>query len=182
MAASASSAVHSLLVVGLDSARITGRGSFAAIWRRISSSNSPRLAVKPISTVALALRSTSLRSMRPGAASVQPATAARGLRERLLLVLELGVVLEQQPLHVDREDAAADLVLGQPLLAQDRADRVRDAGARLPHADDDEALLARSVLFLIRIAVSSAAQAVAPVPWMSSLNERHAVAVALRAA
>ncbi len=69
--------IASLREVGFDSGKITGRSTFFAIARAISSVNAPGWPETPISTVGFAFSITSIRPMRLASRRDQVATSSR---------------------------------------------------------------------------------------------------------
>jgi len=118
----------------------------------------------------------------PGVAQYVPSRDSRGIRQlpsghgvarlrvRALLLGERGVALDQQPLLVDREDATARLARAQAAVDQDPSMFMAAPTPACPKPTTTNRCSERGT-FWIRDAVSSDAQAVAPVPWMSSSNE-----------
>ena len=74
-----SAGTASALEVGLDSGMITGRSTWAAIWRTIASVNAPAWVEVPISMVGCTWATTSASDgPRPTPVRVQSATSAAG--------------------------------------------------------------------------------------------------------
>ena len=142
----------------------------AAIVRTTFSGNAPGWPETPISTVGLALRTTSPRPIRLSCSSVQPATALRGCAKGSWKEQKARHALDQEAVAVDEIEAPAGLRLGQAVLDHGAQEERADAGAGAARAHARATRCSRMGTPVTFTAASSVPAATAAVPWMSSLK------------
>ena len=146
VARASSSGVHSVRDVGLESAMTTGRGVFRDDLPQDLGREQTSLRRNADQDRRLRIPHDVEKTHPRGRLEAPGLHRTAGLGVHLLLRLESGVVLQEKTLLVERENPAARLLVGEPLLPEHRPDHVADPRARLTHPDHDESLVLERAL------------------------------------